>query len=527
MDHRAAAASLLTVIATVTAAFALGIGVEAAADAGRFGVPMAVMTVVAVVFAVRAPEGLAAFGVTVLLAESVAYWTGVDVRYVDEAGLPLLAAVTLVVHRRRLRMPPLALPELGLLVVLAAGIASSLANDVPVSTWVLGLALLAKGVAFFYLVWLLNFDAAEIRRLAVGVLAVALPIIAIGLVQFAGGDAVTNALRLPPTGRPRGDINVVGSVFTHPALYGWLAAFVSLLLYARFAILRDRLALALALVANLGTLVSGRRSPVIGVVAALLAGAARQVTAGRRLGRVWAMVAAGVLALTVVSVPFLGDFYASTLERYGARPAVVGEVFTEDPDPLVVRELQPRVALYAASLAIARDMTPLGAGIGRFASHLSRETYSPIYAAYGLDRTFGLREANPRAVTDTFWPMILGETGAFGLLGAVLFFAGLGVRLWRAAGRDATPAVRAITLAALLVFIEALVRSLISQALIAPPITYLVFGTAALALGLDRSLARVPGAAENEYSVGGGTPLATVGGEPQSRHAALREHRDA
>jgi hypothetical protein len=196
-------------------------------------------------------------------------------------------------------------------------------------------------------------------------------------------------------------------------------------------------------------------------------------------------VSVAVVALMAASIPILGEFYARSLERYGAPPDVIGEVLSDQPDPQVIAQLQPRVALLVASIAIARDEFPLGGGIGRFGSHMSRVSYSPLYAEYGLDRTHGLRESNPRAVTDTFWPMILGEAGVLGLVGAALFVGGLGMRLWRAAARDASPEVRAFILGGLLVFGEGVVRSLVSPALVAPPVAHFVFGAAALALGLD------------------------------------------
>ena len=490
MSHRAAVTSLLIVAAGVAAAFAVGVVAEQAMGLGRLAVAAIVVTVIGIVFAVRLPEGLASFGVAALLGEPVNHWTGLDIRYLDEVGLPMLVAVALVVHRRRLRIPAPGVTELGLVVFIVAGVAASLLNEVPAAIWIPALVLVGKGVAFFYVVRCLDLDLGEVRRLGGSVVAIGLAITIIGLIQFVNPLWAEQALGLPPTGQPRGSINVVGSVFTHPAVYGWLTAFISLFMYARFAVLRDRVALLLALVANLGTLLSGRRSPLIGVLVGLLVGAVRQVTAGHRLGRAWAIVGAAVLLVLAASVPILGDFYGATLERYGARPQVIAEVFADEPDARVVAELQPRVALYAGSVAIARDEIPLGAGFGRFGSHMSRESYSPLYEAYGLHRTYGLREANPRAVTDTFWPMILGETGVVGLLGALVFVGGLWVRLWRAAASDAAPEVRAFTLGALLVFTEGLVRSLVSPVLVAPPIAYFVFGALALALALEDQHAR-------------------------------------
>jgi hypothetical protein len=153
----------------------------------------------------------------------------------------------------------------------------------------------------------------------------------------------------------------------------------------------------------------------------------------------------------------------------------------------VLRQMQPRIALYLGSLAIARDELPFGAGFGRFGSHMSREAYSPVYAAYGMDGMYGIKPERPIAVTDTFWPMVLGEAGVFGFLGLLVFFGFLFRDLWHASGRIADGALRATILGALLVYVEALVRALTSSVFVAPPIAYVVFATAALALAVTRT----------------------------------------
>jgi hypothetical protein len=193
-----------------------------------------------------------------------------------------------------------------------------------------------------------------------------------------------------------------------------------------------------------------------------------------------------------VSVPLLGDFYRSTLIEYGEQREAMAEVFADDPDSLVLSALQPRTALYLGSLAIARDELPLGAGLGRFGSHMSRESYSPAYERYGLERIWGLAPHVSIAVTDTFWPMVLGETGVLGLLGMLGFLGLLGRDLWHASGRAASPVVRTLSLAALMVFTETAIRSLTSAVYLAPPIALIAFATFGLALAVDRDLGGTP-----------------------------------
>jgi hypothetical protein len=458
---------------------------------GAFGRPIVVGAVISALSAWRPVHGLVAFGIVVLMAETVAFWTGADIRYVDEAALVLLAATAVTIHRRKLTLTRPGWRAAAALALVGAGVLSSLANEVPPSIWIPGLALLTKGIAFFYLVTSLPVDEEDIGPAMGSLLIVGLLLVAVGLVEFVAPDLGT-ALGVPPYREQRGAVDVVTSWFTQPSLYGWIAVFLSLFLFADFAVRRARWSLALAILLGGASVLSGRRIPLLGWIAGLIFGALHQ--SGWRGGsrRAWLLIAGGVLGVVLVSMPLLGGFYRSTVEDYFHDVAAVGEIFSEEPDAEVVRPIHPRIALYAGSMAVARDEFPLGAGIGRYGSHLSREEYSPMYARYGLDRVYGLRERRPIAITDTFWPMVLGETGAAGLLAALAFFAMLGRDLWRAAGPVASVTVRVFTLGALLVYVEALVRSTVSGVFVAPPIVYWVFGAAALSLALRRGVVGTP-----------------------------------
>ncbi|MEO5987192.1 MAG: hypothetical protein ABIW50_05490, partial [Candidatus Limnocylindria bacterium] len=175
--------------------------------------------------------------------------------------------------------------------------------------------------------------------------------------------------------------------------------------------------------------------------------------------------------------------------EYVPDAAAVEELFADDPDADVVATLHPRLALYIGSVAIARDRGLLGAGFGRYGSHLSRSDYSPIYAEYGLDKVPLLQADRASAVTDTYWPMVLGETGVIGLAGALVFMGAVWVRLWRATAASTTVLERAIALGILMVFVEGLVRSLTSSVYTAPPIAYFVLGAAGMSIAMQRTVA--------------------------------------
>ncbi len=77
-----------------------------------------------------------------------------------------------------------------------------------------------------------------------------------------------------------------------------------------------------------------------------------------------------------------------------------------------------RSALLTTSIEIANDYAPFGTGFGTFASHFSAEVYSPIYEKYGIENIYGLQKNNTSFISDSFWPMILGQ---FGYLGLILY----------------------------------------------------------------------------------------------------------
>lgn len=81
-----------------------------------------------------------------------------------------------------------------------------------------------------------------------------------------------------------------------------------------------------------------------------------------------------------------------------------------------------RVVLNRTSIMILKDCFPFGVGHGMFASPISRQQKSPVYSEYHIDNVYGLNFQRDGGVfmTDTFWPMILGETGFLGTLCYIL-----------------------------------------------------------------------------------------------------------
>lgn len=79
---------------------------------------------------------------------------------------------------------------------------------------------------------------------------------------------------------------------------------------------------------------------------------------------------------------------------------------------------EARFRLTIASLEIANTYAPLGAGFATFGSNVTTlpEYYSSLYYDYGLSTVWGLRPTGTQFVSDTFFPIILGQCGWLGLL---------------------------------------------------------------------------------------------------------------
>jgi len=74
-----------------------------------------------------------------------------------------------------------------------------------------------------------------------------------------------------------------------------------------------------------------------------------------------------------------------------------------------------RMALMSTSFEIMGDYFPIGTGFGTYGSATAIDPYSPVYYKYGLNLVWGLSEDYNLFASDSFWPIIIGQTGALGL----------------------------------------------------------------------------------------------------------------
>lgn len=95
-------------------------------------------------------------------------------------------------------------------------------------------------------------------------------------------------------------------------------------------------------------------------------------------------------------------------------------------------EVTPRLLLLQHSIILARDFFPLGAGAGTYGSAVAKMFYSPLYVDLGFLSFWGLGEDDSRFLSDSFWPMVLGQYGIIGLIIVIWLYSIIVIKYLRA-----------------------------------------------------------------------------------------------
>jgi hypothetical protein len=451
--------------------------------------PALTAAVLVVIPSIRRPrEALLAFALFVLFYDTLARYMGSEVRRFDEMSVPGLALVgvfrALPDWRRWLWWPR----ELAITLAVLAGIISSLANGVPAEIWGIQLILLVKGIVIFYVALWTGARVFEISAGMKVVLAIGAVVLALGIVELFNPPLFQETLGLQSFVHARGPLFSVKSLFFHPVLFSWFTAFIALFAYAWYLVGRRRVALVMAAIFSLGPFLGQRRRAIlaliVGLVIAFGEAMIRRRGDARSVLRTFRPIAATMALILVIFIPVLANLATSTIQNYVAIPSLSpGETGTGDPGEAPP---QVRIALYIGSFEVARDDFPLGGGLGRWGSWMSRQHYSPLYYEYEVNKIRGLKPSHPINATDTFWPQILGELGFPGFLAYATFLACLAIGLWRVGARYGGGVLRIFTLGSGMVLAQALVESFASPMFHSPPRAYLVFLTIGVATALRR-----------------------------------------
>jgi len=268
----------------------------------------------------------------------------------------------------------------------------------------------------------------------------------------------------------RGFIPSVKSFFIHPGVFGWFMSFLALYCFAYAIVLFKSEHFYSGVVFFLGCFLSMRARSILGLIASLALGFIF-VSGRKRLPAIMVLVPIVIIAFILLG-PAITDLFESKINIYfGAGSA----------------EKVARNALYVKSVDVALDYFPFGAGMGRYGSFLSKLYYSPVYEYYALSRIWGMSKENPLFITDTFWPMILGETGLLGLLLYLLILLTFIRTQISRIKTAAAPEVKAFHLGTLMIIISGMVESIADPIFTSPPSAVFVLG----AIGLSTALSRI------------------------------------
>lgn len=84
----------------------------------------------------------------------------------------------------------------------------------------------------------------------------------------------------------------------------------------------------------------------------------------------------------------------------------------------LLNEDAPRHIFFEYAFKTANHYFPLGSGFGTYGSDQAARNYSKLYYQYGFDELNGMNPDNPAFLSDTFWPMAIGQ---FGWIGSIIY----------------------------------------------------------------------------------------------------------
>lgn len=89
-----------------------------------------------------------------------------------------------------------------------------------------------------------------------------------------------------------------------------------------------------------------------------------------------------------------------------------------------------RTWLTVCSAWIIRDYFPIGTGFGTFASSEAAKNFSPVYLIYDMEKYMYAKDNWRVFLTDTFWPIIFGQTGLIGTCAFLTVLFQIGKNVW-------------------------------------------------------------------------------------------------
>ena len=361
--------------------------------------------------------------------------------------------------------------ELPFLCIVVTGLISSMIAEVPLSIMSPQLFLLIKGFMVFYILANLPITEPILKKYIKVFLIVSIIIFLLGIIDFMFPEEFRTTIGNKTYIDWRASFPSVESIFIHPGVFGWFMSFIALYAFAFLLIFNNWKYLLIGLVFSIGSFLSMRRKAIAALIISVLIGLLVSPVI-KKVKLKYILIFALVAILLIVPLwSSIETIFKNLIDTY-IRPK----------DPMLVA----RNALYIVSGKIAIDYFPFGVGLGRYGSWMSRVYYSPVYYKYGLSNVYGLSSDKPDFINDTFWPMILGELGIFGLffyIWIIIYFIFIALRQSKL---SRLKYVSGFCLGTFMILIESLVESIGQPVYTAPPQCYFVFAAIGIVFALKR-----------------------------------------
>lgn len=289
--------------------------------------------------------------------------------------------------------------EIPALVFCLIGITSAFINRISLFWSVISIFITLKGVFIYWIGKNLNFNKGNIILYYKNFLNLLIIIFFIGFLQYVG----FNIPFLPQQSRL--GVKIASSIFGHHAVFGYMMAVGFSLSVGLFLGMRRKKWFIYSIIFLSGIVISSIRRSLIGVILGVLFIFLNY----RKLKIRKEYVYVGLIFIVV----FFGIFYNRFTKIFESTKAEYGDVSF----------VHPRYLLYYGAYRIFQNKPFWGEGPGRYGSHVSVITKSPVYRKYGIYFS--------RFFTDTYWPCIIGEYGIFGLVLIFMILLIMFKHLWR------------------------------------------------------------------------------------------------
>lgn len=407
--------------------------------------------------------------------------------YIDEATSVFLGVVVPLVLRltgKKLdRLPG----QSFLLITLALGLVSSVVAGVSAASTGQGAFLLLKMPLLAFGLAQLDWDASDARRIARWIVGLAIPVVGLSVAaNVALGRTWVDLVSGGVGGYIDFRYGLLSSqgIFSHPLVLGNIAGILALGAFATSVHLPNiRFARVATVVALVASVASFRRTAIVGAFGALFLVWPKKVRVVLVVG---GLVLVPLAALSLASA--IVETFSNTLDEY---------VYTSAP--------AARTRLLLGAVQVAGDHAPLGAGFARYGSYLAGVEYSPEYLKLGFDNVWGLSNIPGMSgafLTDTQWPVLVGETGWIGCAAFIVFLVHV-YRSFAAAGLRRDPHLQWISTFGKGAFIVAAFASVGLPVFTSTPVASLLFTLLGISIALQRVIEPDGDAEEPEPAAGG------------------------